>query len=434
MSSLEFSSSARRYLEGLRESPQAPIYNFQSSDLLDRAGLQNVLSFEASLQTGTFWKPGELPHWMPEHLDRVRATVPYYSQDGGVSELLEEIPSVDRRVLQQEPWNLVPSDLDLDDLTVYTTSGTTATSLSIPTHPVVSSMLLVLMNRLLAEHGVSLRKGPGQVSVALICCQQETLTYPSLSHYLEGGAFLKLNLLESCWQDPAHRSTFLGSCSPGVLTGDPYSFKKLLEVAPQLRPDAMISSAVALHPGFKAELEEGFECPVFDVYSLTESRFIAASDGGDRHKLLSPDLYVEILGPDDEVLEPGEVGEITLTGGRNVYLPLVRYRTGDRGALEFERGQPYLTRFQGREEVRFADATGRDFPSLDIVHVLRDLPLVGFSCHQSDVRELTFEYCGEVQVKEVEARLEELFGFKVECQSRQVWDGKPQVFSSELGS
>ncbi len=53
---------------------------------------------------------------------------------------------------------------------------------------------------------------------------------------------------------------------------------------------------------------------------MSECRCLAARSRGKHDSLLAQDVYVEI---------PGERGEITLTGGRSPYLPLLRYRTSD---------------------------------------------------------------------------------------------------------
>ena len=42
--------------------------------------------------------------------------------------------------------------------------------------------------------------------------------------------------------------------------------------------------------------------------------------------------------PPAEPVPAGERGEITLTGGFNFCLPLLRYRTGDFASLDFVRG------------------------------------------------------------------------------------------------
>lgn len=435
MSDLVVLTAAERQLfNRLREHDKAPRYNYSSTDLLTPERLEQVRGFEREVQVQRFWQTGQHPDWLPEFTERVTRTVPFYRGYGRPPRTFEAIPTFGREVLQEEPWSLVPDDLSLEALTVYTTSGTSGSELAIPTHPTVSSMYLVLLEELLEPHGVTLPRGPKQVAIALVQCQQKTLTYPSLSQFLGGAGFLKINLAEHDWRQPQDRADFLRDAAPGVITGSPYAFEVLAGIAPDLRPQAMISSAVTLHPGQAARLEAIFGCPVFDLYSMTEARAIAGrrAHHEDDLRCLSHDLYVEILGPEDEPLPPGEVGEIVLTGGRNPYFPLLRYRTGDRAALVYSKGRPHLTAFEGRQDVRLESKSGRVIPTLDVVHALRDLPLVGFSLAQRGNHEIGFEYCGASDSKDLQERLGSLFGATVEVTRVPAWEGKPHRFQSEL--
>jgi phenylacetate-CoA ligase len=432
MSRLQPSAEQRRFLDALVEHEAAPCFNSASSDMLTDRTLALVRAFQSQLAHQPFGRPGQHPSWLGEFVDQAYRKVPYYRELGRPPRTFEAIPPFGRDVLQQRPWALVPDDLSLEALTVYTTSGTSGTSLLVPTHSMSSSKHLVLLESLLQTRGVSLPRGPGAVAIVMVAYQQETMTYASMSHLLEGAAFLKLNLAPHAWRDPEHRGRYLLEAAPAVVTGSPYAFARLAEIAPALRPRALISSAVALHPGHAAFLERQFECPVFDLYSMTECRGIA---GGQKAELplLSPDLYVEILGPQDEPLPEGQVGEIVLTGARNPYLPLLRYRTGDRAALHFPNGRPVLVKLEGRQSVHLETRGGTVVPTLDVVHALRHLPLVGFALVQSSDRSVAFEFAGPVAAKDVEEPLQSLFGAQVPVRKKDEWVGKPQRFSSALG-
>ena len=428
------SAQEMRFFNGLREHVSAPKYNYTSTDMLTPERLETVRAFERQVRSQHFWLPGTHPDWLSTFVERIYRDVPYHRGHGRPPRTFEAIPTVDREVLREEPWRLVPDTIDLDAMTVYTTSGTTGSELAIPTDPTVSSMYLVLLEQLLEQHGVTLPRGPDQVAIALVHCQKTTLTYPSISHFLGGAGFLKLNLAPDEWREPEDRARFLRDAAPAVITGSPYAFEVLSQVVPDLRPRAMVSSAVAMHPGQAVRLEGVFGCPVLDLYSMTEARAIAGRRLASEEEmvLLSHDLYVEILGPDDEPLPLGEVGEIVLTGGRNPYFPLLRYRTGDRGALAFAKGRPHLRRFEGRQAVHLETTHGQTVPTLDVVNALRDLPLVGFSLLQKADRTLAFEYCGASAPNEVRARLEAFFGVKVAPEKVATWEGKPHRFRSEL--
>jgi phenylacetate-CoA ligase len=80
-------------------------------------------------------------------------------------------------------------------------------------------------------------------------------------------------------------------------------------------------------------------------------------------------------------------GEITVTGGRNPYIPLLRYRTGDWGRIDFEPcpcgdPMPRLLALEGRAPVRFRTGTGAWIGTQDVATVLRRYPLVQHSFEQ----------------------------------------------------
>ena len=117
-------------------------------------------------------------------------------------------------------------------------------------------------------------------------------------------------------------------------------------------------------------------------YSLNEAGPIAYSCPlGHGHHVLAHDLYVEMLDEEGRPVPPGRRGELTLTGGRNIFLPLLRYRTGDTGRLDFDPcpcGDPIprILELEGRPPVLFHDAAGRVVNPVDLSRVLKHFPIV----------------------------------------------------------
>lgn len=430
MSELLFPQSSLECLRALREHGNGPRFNFESSDLLDRNSLADVRAYADGLSGERFWKKGELPEWMPRFLARMFSAVPYYREFGGTPKNFEVIPLMNREDLKSHAHELIPDDQNPEELTVYTTSGTSGTKLAIPTDAAVSSKVLVLIDSLLARHGTSLMRGPGALALVALFYQKETLQYPSLSHYLEGAATLKLNLHPDAWREESHRTKFLSELESPVITGSPHSLSVLAELLPGLKPQALMSSAVELHEGLQMELEGTFACPVYDVYSLTEAKFVAARGKGPGHALLCPSLYVEILDETGRVVPSGERGEIVLTGGRNRFLPLLRYRTGDFASLLFEGGQPYLSGLEGRKPVGLIDGDGSVLSTQDVVHALRAFPLVGFSFHQKGDRSFEMHYCGAVDERVLGETLVARLGLTGSFRKVPIWEGKPQRFTA----
>ncbi|MFW5811289.1 MAG: hypothetical protein ACOCWY_06780, partial [Thermodesulfobacteriota bacterium] len=98
---------------------------------------------------------------------------------------------------------------------------------------------------------------------------------------------------------------------------------------------------------------------------------------------LPHDIYVEILDPHDQPLPPGETGEIAVTGGRNPYLPLLRYRTGDLGSIDIDpcpcgEPTPRIRLMDGRKPVLFHSESGAPVNPIDVGRLLRGVAFVQY--------------------------------------------------------
>jgi phenylacetate-CoA ligase len=151
---------------------------------------------------------------------------------------------------------------------------------------------------------------------------------------------------------------------------------------------------------------------VLDLYSLNEAGPVAVADadaGG--HVLLQHRLYVEILDPIGRSLPPGERGEVTLTGGFNFCLPLLRYRTGDHAALRFHGTEPVLVELDGRPPVRFRTTRGEWLNNIEVTHVMQRYAIPRFTLHQDAGGALLLRLTGaENEEESIRNSLLELFG------------------------
>jgi phenylacetate-CoA ligase len=193
---------------------------------------------------------------------------------------------------------------------------------------------------------------------------------------------------------------------------------------------------MALRPASRRALEERFGCPVLDVYSMNEAGPIAVFDGREGgHVLLQPGMFVEILGRDGRPVSPGERGEITLTGGFNPCLPLLRYRTGDYAALRFGAGEPVLVDLEGRPPVRFRTMLGEWLNNIEVTHALSRFALTQFTLHQAASGNLEFRVTGARGEEDaIRTALESLFGsaqsLTIESDAR--FEDKVVQYTSEI--
>lgn len=421
-----------RMLSRLRQHPNAPRWSIATGDRLDAAMLERVRRWEAALGTSSpGWAPGQPPAWVTGFAARCAGDVPIYRRGGAAA--FASLPTVTRADLAREPWSFVPDSQPLDNLMTFYTSGTTGKPMYVITHPEVPAKKLALYRKAIRACGGDLVGGPGRVAIAFVCSQAKTLTYATVSSLLHQAGAVKVNLHSSQWNDPGDRVRFLDECDPEVLTGDPIGFADLADLPVTIRPRALVSSAMAVTPSLRARLESRFGCPVVDIYSTCESGPIALAHG-DAYAVLPDDLYVEILDERGAHCSPGVVGEITLTGGRNPFLPLLRYRTGDFAAIETRDGTPVLTRFEGRAPVRFRTMDGRWINNIDVAAALRPVPLTQISLLQRADGSLRLRTRGCESDAEIRAAIGTLFGegqpLAIEPIPDDVWKVVP--YESEL--
>jgi phenylacetate-CoA ligase len=134
---------------------------------------------------------------------------------------------------------------------------------------------------------------------------------------------------------------------------------------------------------------------VLDLYSMNEAGPIAVFDptaGG--HVLLQHRMFVEILDDAGQRVPAGQRGEVTLTGGFNFCLPLLRYRTGDYASLDSTGLEPVLCGLAGRPAVRYRAADGTWLNNIEITHAFKDCALPQWSVHQAANGSVTLRHAG----------------------------------------
>ena len=127
--------------------------------------------------------------------------------------------------------------------------------------------------------------------------------------------------------------------------------RRLLDIP---APSAVVTSGERLYPEQKSVIEEVCRAPVFDRYGIMEFANIAQECQEHKGLHVFADLFhVEIVRPNGRLARSGETGEIVVTDLSNLYMPFLRYRTGDVAVptdrrCECGRGLPLLERVEGR--------------------------------------------------------------------------------------
>ncbi len=424
-------------LQFLREHPHAPIFRSQSGHRLFAEDLERVCLFEKEVQEAHVgWKPGEAPAWLGEFIAQCVEEVPAYRRYGSPTADLFALPTVSRADLSRDIAQFVPDSAPVERLINFRTSGTTGHPLLLASHPIVAASYLAFHKRALRRFGITLRHGRGQVGVMLIGWQRKCFTYVSVTPSMDESGVVKINLHPGDWCDPDDRAAYVDAMAPEVIAGDPISFAELAQLPVQHRPRALLCTSMALLPGLRAHLEERFGCAVLDLYSMNEAGPIAVADpvaGG--HVLLQHRMCVEILNEAGKPLPLGECGEVTLTGGFNFCLPLLRYRTGDFAALHLNGPEPVLIDLEGRPPVRYRTTTGGWVNNIEITHALRAFAISQYTLHQSADGRLELKVCGPLpDARGVRTALLELFGSTQLLDFQHVchFEGKVIQYTSEF--
>ena len=267
---------------------------------------------------------------------------------------------------------------------IYRTAGTTGHPVSIPHSSLSVGAYHAFLDHVLSRCGIGASLNSARTAGFLIGAQQRTVTYATALSYWSDAAFAKINIDSGQWRRPFDSEVFISDFKPHFLTGDPISFSRLLELDLDIAPAALITTAVAMADGLRDLLTARFGCPVIDWYSLTETGPIAfKAPGTGSYRIMASDLFVECVDVNGFPVLPGEIGEVTLTGGRNPFLPLVRYRTGDFGRLVVTRaGERFLEGLEGRKPVMFRKADGSRVNSVDIAGCIQPHPVVQYEFSQ----------------------------------------------------
>lgn len=133
----------------------------------------------------------------------------------------------------------------------------------------------------------------------------------------------------------------LTAFSPTVLYGLPSALldagRLLQQQGRELRVRMVFTSGELLQPLVRQNLSRVFGAPVYDIYGTSETKEIAWECPNRRMHLNADVVHLEALDEEGRSLPPNREGDLVATLLVNRAMPLLRYRTGDRGALLSER-------------------------------------------------------------------------------------------------
>lgn len=146
------------------------------------------------------------------------------------------------------------------------------------------------------------------------------------------------------------------------------------------RPDNLrvaFTTAEPLYEFQRAAIHSAFRCPAAVEYGSRDAGLIANECPAGGLHVAAEGIAVEIL-PDAHA-GGATTGEIVVTNAYSYAMPIIRYRTGDVGALaegacQCGRGLPCLAAVEGRRTDFLVTPEGRVMHALAAIYVLRELP------------------------------------------------------------
>jgi phenylacetate-CoA ligase len=404
-------ANGRKLLHRMRQDSNAPIWNWPNGEQLNDSGLSRVNQFADALRQHAEAGSETLdePSWIDDYVDYCLSEVPFYRRRGRRGLSLQEIPTCGRVDMAPCVWDFVPDSEPLDELITFSSSGTTGHPTRTPHHPYSAACGVPLMEQAVRTFcGVPLPHGSENVAICNVAAYPGAYTTAIVVAYLREAGCIRVNLDPSAWRKSEDREAYLNRWAAPIWLGDPVAFGALEKLDIGYKPKAILSSIMRLSPTFANRLSLKYECPVLDMYAMTEAGIVAIGNENG-HRILPHDLFVEVLDEGERRCAPGARGEIVLTGGRNPYFPLLRYRTGDYASLQIIDGHRVLVGLEGREPVEYPVQAGRVIHSMELTRLMRRYPVLQYEMKIAGEYSYELHVLGDIDRKSLESELADLF-------------------------
>jgi phenylacetate-CoA ligase len=283
---------------------------------------------------------------------------------------IDEWPLIEKSRIRARPRDFLAADASRSDMFLKTTTGSSGAPISIWHDPVFYFEGLTLA---LPKIAVSL-SAERALTRAVFClavsddrAKKEFVTLDPLG---VAGLSVRITVDEQKPESYDRVLDLLQELGPGCLSSKPSILQSLAARAlkrgrPTAKLDFIVSSGAQLGAALRRTLERLFDTRAVEAYGLTEFGVVAFPC---RHGSLHVDTasaYVEVLDDAGNPRAQGVQGEIVISSLANPAMPLLRYRTGDLGALEprcaCRASTPVLTRLSGRIIKCFRLPSGRLF-------------------------------------------------------------------------
>ncbi|MCA9470088.1 MAG: phenylacetate--CoA ligase family protein [Nitrospira sp.] len=343
------------------------------------------------------WSARKWFTWREERLafalHRAATKVPYYRErwarrralgDRVSWECLENWEILEKDTVRQNPYAFIADDCNLKDMFHHHTSGTTGKPLNLwERRETVRAWYAYFEARCRQWNGVSRRDRwamlGGQLVVPVVqACPPFWVWNAALNQLYMSSYHLAPKFISSYLDALIHYDI-------KYIYGYSSALYSLAQEGLRLgRKDVALSAAITnaepLYPFQRDVIQNFFQCRVQETYGMAEEVTAASQCEAGRLHLWPEVGWLEIM-RENEIIKDGDSGDFICTGLLNLDMPLIRYRVGDRGALESVdkacgcgRHMPVLACVEGRTDDVLFSLDGRPIGRLDPVFK-GDLPL-----------------------------------------------------------
>jgi phenylacetate-CoA ligase len=300
---------------------------------------------------------------LADFIQHAKATSPYYSRAIPKNLKIESLddvrrlPVLEKNTLRKET-DAIKSNAVVGPLVEAHTSGTTGTPITVKFTQDDFRFRMSAWERMWNWYGVNQNSRKIRFSGRTLFPKAESnnvfwrMNYPGRQMFMS-----------SYHMAPANLDVYLdriAEYAPEIIDGYPSSIyliarHALLHGKWKIRPKLVMTTAETLEDFQRDAIAEAFRCPVKTQYGSSEGAPLACEDEDGEIAIFPQSGLIEIVKPGtDELVKPGDVGEMLVTCFNTHAYPLIRYRIGDSAAIASHTkrrpGFQRLTRLTGRQE------------------------------------------------------------------------------------
>ncbi len=173
-----------------------------------------------------------MPEWLDEFTDYCIQRVPFYrtrhALRGQLAALsFADMPSLPPRRSCPRVWDFVPDELSLEELIVFSTSGTTGHPTKMLSHPATAACGVPILEHALKRWGLSFPRGAESVAITNVAAYQVRFTTAIVVAWLQEAGCIRVNLHPSAWRKESDREVFINTWQAPIWLADPIALEQM---------------------------------------------------------------------------------------------------------------------------------------------------------------------------------------------------------------